>query len=131
VNQTVPFRVVRVKPLNVMAATDEPLGNFSPSTHLDVWRDFKHASCPAEAVNVFDPLPVYAQESITCYEKLPAWTAVCNSATDDLMSTYHKNASANLDCMKKWRAFEQCYGVYAFNSNPNPRPQCTVPDCSP
>ena len=131
VNQTAPAQVVRLEIHDIQMATDEPLNKVPDSAYRDVWRDFKHSACSPVSVNVGQSMPVFAEQSISCYKKVPAWTAACNNATDSLMAFYHSNPSANVDCLKKWRAFQQCYGIYAFNSNPNPKPDCEIPTCSP
>jgi hypothetical protein len=66
-----------------------------------------------------------------CTRHLPSWTPVCDQAVDALFSAARTAPPSELTCLKEWRAYHQCIGVYAHDSNPNPAPTCTPPACRP
>lgn len=66
-----------------------------------------------------------------CTRGLPTWTPVCDQAVDALFAAAKTASPSELVCLKEWRAYHNCIGIYAHDSNPNPRPSCTPPACRP
>lgn len=67
-----------------------------------------------------------------CTVGLPDWAPVCDLAVDALFARARaKQASAaDLDCLKTWRSYHQCIGVYAHDRHPDPAPTCVRPSCN-
>lgn len=111
---------------------DAPSTQASLATYLDQFRDstkscrdlaftFEHVSSP-EFIKLTD----------RCVKGLPHWTRPdCDNAVDEVIKASEQaNSLTEKNCISEWRAYQKCYDIYAFDSNPIPRPTCQRPECS-
>jgi hypothetical protein len=137
VNQTLPVHVSKIVfKLIETAEVDVPPKNIAPGAYVSDFRDYPKQTCDGEQALSFSSSPNSKFMGLTesCYNGLPTWNqAMCQAAVEELVNRA-KQAPANaLPCLRRWRAFQQCYEIYAMGPNPNPKPDCTnkVPACTP
>jgi hypothetical protein len=74
-------------------------------------------------------VPIMISLTDRCVAAIPCWTRVCDEAVDALFARAKNASGAELECLKEWRRFHNCLGVYAHDSNPSPPPVCVRPTC--
>ena len=115
------FHDVEVAQVDVFPA------NADPSTYFRTFGDHPTTGCgPWTAA----PLPKYAALTEECHSHLPTWTRACDDAVQEIVNAYDQAPEAAKACILQWRNYQKCYEIYAFNSNPSPRPQCVPPPCA-
>jgi hypothetical protein len=134
VNAALPVGLSRVEfTLVETANVEKPLVPASPSTYLSDFRDFPKTPCAAFVHSFADSaIPRFMQLTNACALALPNWLPACQDAVEEILR-YAKSAPPSaLPCLKEWRAYQQCYGSYAYGPNPNPKPECLerVPRCN-
>lgn len=134
VNAVAPVPIARIEfPLVETADLETPPPSASPSTYLDPFRDFPKAMC-TDLKYVFPTSrqPRFMQLTNECYARIPRWTDNCQAAVEEIMRYARTAPESEIPCLRQWRAFQQCYGVYAYGPNPNPKPECLnrVPRCN-
>ena len=115
-----------------VANIDAPPGNASPAIYLDPYRDYPHTTCrDLSTTFARGSNPRFISLTDTCVKGLPKWTKPdCDDAVDEILKAYARaNSQADQSCIQEWRAYQKCYEIYAFNSNPVPRPSCERPSC--
>jgi hypothetical protein len=134
VNRALPVQVRRLQLTLVETANVEVLPSYATdSTYLDDFRDFPKTQCSNLAAD-FQPSANarFIGLTETCYNRLPTWTAVCQQAVEEILKTAATSSPSAIPCLKEWRNFQQCYSVYAYGPNPDPKPDCNskVPACT-
>lgn len=134
VNQLLPEHVSKLVFTHIETANvDVPPSNASPSTYLNDFRDYPKQTCSDAQSVTFSPSPSSKFIGLTesCYNGLPTWKPVCQEAVEELVRRSRVAPENALPCMRRWRAFQKCYEIYAYGPNPNPKPDCTneVPAC--
>lgn len=115
-----------------VANIDAPPANASPGTYLDPFRDFPTTSCRDLSVTFpSGSSPAFVKLTDSCVKALPRWTKPdCDDAVDQIVKAYKGATSeAHQNCISEWRSYQKCYEVYAYDSNPVPRPSCKRPVC--
>ena len=128
-----PTRITRLVLTNVDVANIDALpANASPTVYLDPYRDYPHTNCRDLSIT-FAGVDNARFMSLTdgCVKGLPKWTRPdCDDAVDEVLKAYKRaTSSQDQDCTKQWRDYQKCYEIYAFESNPTPRPSCERPLC--
>ena len=133
VYQKQPTRIAKLVLTKIdVANIDAPPGNASPAIYLDPYRDYPHTTCrDLSTTFASGNNPRFISLTDTCVKGLPKWTKPdCDDAVDEILKAYARaNSQADQGCIQAWRAYQKCYEIYAFNSNPVPRPSCERPSC--
>ena len=131
--QKQPTRIAKLVLTNVdVANIDAPPANASPAGYLDPYHDYPHTTCRDLSITFpSDTNPRFVSLTDRCVKGLPKWTRPdCDDAVDEILKVFKQGASAkDQECIKQWRDYQKCYEVYAFESNPSPRPSCERPTC--
>jgi hypothetical protein len=131
--QKQPTRIAKLVLTNVdVANIDAPPANASPAAYLDPYRDYPHTNCRDLSITFpSDTNARFVTLTDSCVKGLPKWTKPdCDDAVDEILSAFKRATSpSDQDCIKQWRDYQKCYEIYAFNSNPTPRPSCERPAC--
>jgi len=131
--QKQPTRIAKLVLTNVEVANiDAPPANASPAVYLDPYRDYPHTTCRGLSITFpGGTSPRFINLTDKCVKGLPQWTKPeCDDAVDEILKAFKRAASAkDQDCIKQWRDYQKCYEIYAFDSNPVPRPSCVRPIC--
>lgn len=131
--QKEPTRIAKLSLTKVeIANIDAPPANASPGAYLDPYRDFPTTTCRDLTIK-FDSgsNPALVELTDKCVKALPGWTKPdCDDAVDEIVKAYARATSvADQNCIKEWRDYQKCYEIYAYDSNPTPRPSCRRPTC--
>ena len=131
--QKEPTRVAKLSLTKVeIANIDSPPAKASPGAYLDPFRDFPTTTCRNLSIT-FDSgvAPAFIKLTDKCVKALPRWTKPeCDDAVDEIVKAYARTTSvADQSCIKEWRDYQKCYEIYAYESNPVPRPSCSRPTC--
>lgn len=133
VYQKQPTRIAKLVLTNIdVANIDAPPGNASPAIYLDPYRDYPHTHCrDLSTTFASGSNPRFISLTDSCVKGLPRWTKPdCDDAVDEILKAFRRATSAkDQDCIKEWRAYQKCYEIYAFDSNPASRPSCERPRC--
>jgi hypothetical protein len=133
VNQPRPTPLRTIELFIEAADISRPSANASPSTYLDDFRDYPGEKCTRSASFAAAPDAPFVAMTKSCFKALPRWTQTCNQAVDALVAAYEPAPEASRACILEWRQFQKCYEIYAFETAPDPRPQCEakMPRCVP
>lgn len=115
-----------------VANIDAPPANASPAAYLDPYRDYPHTNCRDLSITFSsNTKPRFISLTDRCVNGLPKWTKPdCDDAVDEILKAFKAATSPkDQDCIKQWRDYQKCYEIYAFESNPMPRPVCERPAC--
>jgi len=131
--QKQPTRIAKLVLTNVdVANIDAPPANASPAAYLDPYRDYPHTKCRDLSITFpSNTRPKFISLTDRCVNGLPKWTKPdCDEAVDEIVKAFKQATSPkDQDCIKQWRDYQKCYEIYAFESNPVPRPSCERPAC--
>jgi hypothetical protein len=126
--QIAKLSLTKVKVANI----DAPPANASPSVYLDPFHDFPTTKCRDLSIT-FESGGSHAFIKLTdkCVKALPRWTKPdCDDAVDEIVKSYARATTVtDQNCIKDWREYQKCYEIYAYDSNPVPRPSCRRPAC--
>jgi hypothetical protein len=131
--QKQPTRIAKLVLTNVdVANIDAPPANASPAVYLDPYRDYPHTKCRDLSITFQSDIKArFVSLTDRCVLGLPKWSKPdCDDAVDEILKAF-KQATSPEDqkCIKQWRDYQKCYEIYAFESNPVPRPSCERPAC--
>ena len=133
VNQVLPASVGNLVLDIETADVSKPPPNAGPSTYLSDFRDFPKVVCKDVRVPVPQaPTAPFIALTAACYNVLPRWTPPCDQAVNALVAAFETAPESAKSCILEWRQFQKCYEVYAFESAPDPKPQCQsrIPHCA-
>jgi hypothetical protein len=130
--QKEPARIAKLSLTKVeIANIDAPPAIASPGAYLDPFRDFPSTTCRNLSITFDSGTPAFIKLTDKCVKALPRWTKPeCDDAVDEIVKAYARATSvADQSCIKEWRDYQKCYEIYAYESNPVPRPSCKRPVC--
>ncbi|HXQ73151.1 MAG TPA: hypothetical protein VN844_21810 [Pyrinomonadaceae bacterium] len=131
--QKEPTGVAKITLTKVEVANiDAPPAHASPAKYLEPFRDFPTTRCRDLSISfVGGGTPAFVKLTDRCVKALPKWTKPdCDDAVDEIIKAYTRATTvADQNCIKEWRAYQQCYEIYAYDSNPYPGPSCQRPAC--
>jgi len=131
--QKQPTRIAKLVLTKIdVANIDAPPANASTAAYLDPYRDYPHTTCRDLSVAFPSATkPWFISLTDRCVNGLPKWTKPdCDDAVDEILRAFRQSTSPkDQDCIKEWRDYQKCYEIYAFESNPMPRPSCKRPAC--
>ena len=136
VNQKLPVHVTKIIfRLIETAEVDVPPRNIPPGAYVSDFRDYPRQTCTQDQTISFSPSPNSKFMGLTesCYNGLPNWKPLCQDAVEELVRRSRSAPEGAFPCLRRWRAFQKCYEIYANGPNPVPKPDCTtqVPACTP
>ncbi len=130
VNDVAPHQIRRISLSNIEVAQIDvfPKGGAAPAYYRD-FGDHPTTKCGPWVLDVNSNVPRYVALTRDCSSHLPQWTRSCDDAVQEIVVAYNAAPEEHKTCILKWRAYQKCYEIYAFNSNPSPRPNCSPPPC--
>jgi hypothetical protein len=132
VNASSPPQIQQIELNNIeIALVDVFPKDASPSTYYRDFGDHPTTKCTTLIVSFTGNAPKYIALTRSCNTDLPKWTPSCDEAVQEIIRAYNNAPADQKECILQWRKYQKCYEVYAFNSNPRPKPDCTPPPICP
>ena len=129
-NDKSPHQIQRITLRNIEVAQIDvfPKGATDPAYYRD-FGDHPTTKCGPWVLDGLQNAPKFVVLTKDCWSHLPKWTHACDEAVQEIVSAYDSAPDDQKACILEWRHYQKCYEIYAFDSNPNPKPNCSPPPC--